>query len=739
MKRFRQLSVLFFVLSAVLTMNITNAQVWGALEQYGGSGSQLIADMATDNSGNTYITGRYNGNFSMGGVQDFNNSESDAFLAKRNNQGKFDWVRRITSSTENNTTAVEVGPSGNIFLIGNFEAEATFHQPNSNRTLAPSSSGNQGIFVAQYNPSGQLVSGGNSLDIQVLSANGVILSGNGLSVNGSGEVFGCGNAILSGGRVGLVFRAGFNQFSYWQRLLTNNLSIKFIDAYTVHATNNSVYVGGGFEDIIKYSQNDSSFALGQFDAYVAEYSTNDGSYKQGLRFGESGSSSSVNEIKTYNNALFLKGVFDNGIRFSQNIRLNSNDNEFDGYMLKLTPNYNLFWNKAFKGNKTTRISNFTFDNQGNIHLIGRSSGTYSYDGAQNITAPEKDSLNVFYQELDQSGNHKNILAGKGTGIDWPSDIEVTSNEDLLVSGYFRAKAKFPTSFNEINNPGIFDGFLVDITDKYLGVNYSFDELCPNTDQKITRIAHGDFQSGNEFIAQLSDANGNFSNPTEIGKVEAQQSDSMVINIPENMKAGSGYKIRLKASDPQTQGSAGQSFDVLAGSSIEAIMGESDVESGQTETYTVDATQGSSIDWVINNGVLSNKISEDSVDIIWEDTDRGKIKAVETTIDGCQGDTISKKVFINAESGISAQSNVKALEVFPNPASDHVNVVFEQAKPTNVTIKVISSGGKQVYRKDKGFNSGSLTEKINLSPFESGVYMLIIQTGKKDISRRIMVR
>lgn len=738
MRRSTKLFTVLFGLFAGLFTHGTNAQVWGAIEQYGGNGSQLIVDMATDNSGNTFITGRYNGNFSMGSVQDFNNSENDAFLAKRNSQGDFEWVRRITSTSENNTTAVEVGPSGNIYVIGNYSAEATFHQPGSNRELGPTSSGNQGIFIAQYNQSGQLVSGGNSLDIQSLSNNGIILSGNSLSVNANGEVFGCGSVVFRGGRAGILFRAGFNNYSYWQNILSNNLRNTYVDLYTVHTNNNAVYVGGGFEDIVKFNRTDSVFALGDFDAILVEYGTTNGSLQQGLRWGESGSSSSVNEIKTNDNSLFVKGVFDNGIRLSPSISFNSNDNDFDGFLLSLTTNYGLKWSKTFKGDKTTRVSNFTFDNQDNVHLIGRSSGTYNYDGGQTISAPQNDSLNIFYQEISSDGNHKNILAAEGTGIDWPSDIEVTNNGDLLVSGYFRSKAQFPTSFNDINNPGIFDGFLVDITDKYLAADYSFGELCPNTDQAITRIAHGDFQSGNEFIAEISDNTGDFSNATEIGKVEAQSSGTMTINIPQNVKAASGYKIRLKASNPQTTGNEGKSFDVLAGPIVDNIDGKSDVESGETNTYTVEGNQGSNYDWLINNGVEKSQDSN-SIEVLWEDKDRGMLKVIETTTDGCKGDTVSKKVFINATNSVEANAQVKDLNIYPNPASDQLRMTIDLKTRSQVTISLMNSSGKQILRKNKGTVSGELAERLNLSPFNPGVYMLRIQTGEYQINRRIMVR
>lgn len=48
---------------------------------------------------------------------------------------------------------------------------------------------------------------------------------------------------------------------------------------------------------------------------------------------------------------------------------------------------------------------------------------------------------------------------------------------------------------------------------------------------------------NQVVAQLSDAQGSFGNPTELGRVAANQSGSMEVRLPENAE-GSHYRIRV---------------------------------------------------------------------------------------------------------------------------------------------------------------------------------------------------
>ena len=54
---------------------------------------------------------------------------------------------------------------------------------------------------------------------------------------------------------------------------------------------------------------------------------------------------------------------------------------------------------------------------------------------------------------------------------------------------------------------------------------------------------------NEFRAQLSDANGSFANPVNVGYLKANQSAAIPVTIPLNTPPGNGYRIRIVSSMP----------------------------------------------------------------------------------------------------------------------------------------------------------------------------------------------
>ena len=91
--------------------------------------------------------------------------------------------------------------------------------------------------------------------------------------------------------------------------------------------------------------------------------------------------------------------------------------------------------------------------------------------------------------------------------------------------------------------------------------YISTQLClgsASTPVNVPYTATGIYQPGNQFIAQLSDANGSFSNPVVIGSVNSSgnnPSGTINASIPANTPPGTGYRIRVMATNPTVTGAA----------------------------------------------------------------------------------------------------------------------------------------------------------------------------------------
>lgn len=89
-------------------------------------------------------------------------------------------------------------------------------------------------------------------------------------------------------------------------------------------------------------------------------------------------------------------------------------------------------------------------------------------------------------------------------------------------------------------------------------------LCKGSSFYVNFICDTDnyFLEGNMFKVQLSDANGNFSNPTEIGQTGGIDDGYVFCTIPSGIASGTGYRLRVVSSLPaQTSSNNGKNIRI----------------------------------------------------------------------------------------------------------------------------------------------------------------------------------
>ena len=94
------------------------------------------------------------------------------------------------------------------------------------------------------------------------------------------------------------------------------------------------------------------------------------------------------------------------------------------------------------------------------------------------------------------------------------------------------------------------------------------EWCEGVEQIITVdfVAAGSYNAGNVYSVQISDALGSFAAPLGIGSLASSASGPLSINAvaPISLTVGSGYRVRVVASDPSTIGTDnGADLEVLS--------------------------------------------------------------------------------------------------------------------------------------------------------------------------------
>lgn len=128
--------------------------------------------------------------------------------------------------------------------------------------------------------------------------------------------------------------------------------------------------------------------------------------------------------------------------------------------------------------------------------------------------------------------------------------------------------------------------------------YYFSPSAPAATVTVPFTTTSTFVGGNTFTAQLSDANGSFSSPVNIGTTNGTGSGSINATIPSSTLAGTGYRIRVVASNPAVNGSNNGS-DLLVdqfNNSIAPTTTQSYIIGGTGTALTVNESQTASREW-----------------------------------------------------------------------------------------------------------------------------------------------
>ncbi len=123
------------------------------------------------------------------------------------------------------------------------------------------------------------------------------------------------------------------------------------------------------------------------------------------------------------------------------------------------------------------------------------------------------------------------------------------------------------------------------------------------------------KAANQVIAQLSDANGNFTPPTELGRVTTNNSGSITAQIP-NVPSGSGYRIRLVSTNYPMVGGNIQTISIAPStytvtvaanpSNAGTVTGGGTYNQGQSCTVSATANTGYTFtNWTENGNVVSS--------------------------------------------------------------------------------------------------------------------------------------
>ena len=117
----------------------------------GGTGSDTGYGIATDSAGNVYVTGKYAGSVTIESITLNSAGYSDAFVAKYDTDGTFQWAESIGgTNTETTGQAIATDSDGNVYVTGIYAGSVTI----GSTTFNSITGFRNDVFVAKYDTSG---------------------------------------------------------------------------------------------------------------------------------------------------------------------------------------------------------------------------------------------------------------------------------------------------------------------------------------------------------------------------------------------------------------------------------------------------------------------------------------------------------------------------------------------------------------------------------------------------------
>ena len=449
--------LIFVLVLFTTNIFFAQAPAWQWGKDANSSNPEGAWDVAYDTfSGNAYVGGSFQGNLSAVYGSSFTSSYGnlDGFLAKYDPSGNVLWAIKLGGTNVDEVRGVATDGTGNVYVTGYFSGTADFDP--SAATFNLISSGGQDGFLAKYSSTGTFIwaakfSGSGDEDSWKMSADA-----NGIYVTGSYQTpavtFGSYSSVItksttvtdsqynmygakynSNGTVQWVISGGGDKDDIGYNVIADANSIYFIGSYNDDITfNNSSGIAGS---ILPAQQNNKTqvYILAVTQLGVLSWQTNITSNTGGDMVAGTGITQDATN-------LYVTGYFDGNINFkypsptlTQNL---SGGGSLDLYLAKLSKTGTFIWNTAATGNGNGEQIGRTLevDGSGNIILGGCYTNGLNYTAAGGPNFTASGAHDIFITSYSPTGSFLWSTRAGGNTRDYLNGMAVDDAGAVFVCG-----------------------------------------------------------------------------------------------------------------------------------------------------------------------------------------------------------------------------------------------------------------------------------------------------------------
>ena len=436
-----------------------------------GSGSAIHANaVATDDAGNTVVTGSFRGTVTFGTTgasATFTAAKTqDTFIARYSPAGGLLWARSFAGQASTTTTgsttittyavsqgsAVVVDSAGNLYLTGSFQGTVNFGTASNPAVVASPTVGD--AFVVKLDATGR------SVWVRDVAARGGDDQGLALALDGSGGLIVAGT-FVGGAAVGsTVLTATGASEAFVARFDTSSATATWGFGTTGTTGSNAqatgvavdgsgnIILAGFFSGTVSLGEggNQASFtAAGSTDALVWKLNSQ-GAFLWARSFGSTDYDVAGGVALDSSNNIAVIGTFSGTVNFATGGTPDflTAGPIFDAFVVKLGPTGQETWARGIVGtNGWAKGQAIAVDPSGTIHLAGAFTGTADFDPEPNITAlTSQGSTDAFAAGLDSSGKFAYATQAGRTNFNTSLGVAVNASGNVALTGTYSGSIAF---------------------------------------------------------------------------------------------------------------------------------------------------------------------------------------------------------------------------------------------------------------------------------------------------------
>ncbi|RYY17047.1 MAG: hypothetical protein EOO36_10285, partial [Cytophagaceae bacterium] len=404
---------------------------WLWAKGFGGSSSDQGSGIATDASGNIFMTGLITGAVSFGGTNLTGAGGYDIVVAKLNASGAWQWAKQAGGSGYDQGNGIALDASGNVFAIGTYSGTGSFGG------TSLTSAGNDDLAVLKLSNSGTWLwaksAGGANRD-----------QGNSIAVDATG------NALIAGTFNNSI---NFGSTSLLSADYSDNLAVASLSSSGAwNWAKNSAGTGSG----IAADASGNAVVTGTVSGATTLGSTtlvsNDTnptllvaktSATSWLWAAQANNGASTTITATTADAsgnMLVAGTFTGITNFGTSTLTSSGST--DGFVGKRDAGGNWLWVKKVGGVNRDAVASLVLDNSGNVLLTGTFTGTATVGGTT-LTSPAQYGSQLFAAKLDASGTVLWAKAATGSNAYMTAtSLTADGSGNVLLTGSFYGTASF---------------------------------------------------------------------------------------------------------------------------------------------------------------------------------------------------------------------------------------------------------------------------------------------------------